>query len=133
MGLWHTASFYHIPFDASRLRGHTLLATPHSDKDDDYTGEENDNDMQIDETTPSDDDRFAESILQGGEYTTVSNFPQTLMSGMSENPHTFLRSQAHALSQENHNAPADEMTRGSNGDDYLTQSVFQRGEHTDYS
>jgi len=62
------ASFYHIPLDTSRLHAHTLFATPDEGKD--PVGQ-NGNDLSIDETTPSEDDCFAESVLWEGKYTTL--------------------------------------------------------------
>ncbi|KAI6041540.1 hypothetical protein EDC04DRAFT_1262076 [Pisolithus marmoratus] len=64
-GLWHTASFYDTPFDGVRLHGHTLFVTPTEDKDHDPAGEGNYSDTPINETTPSEDDCFAESVLWG--------------------------------------------------------------------
>ncbi|KAI6001513.1 hypothetical protein EDC04DRAFT_2790289 [Pisolithus marmoratus] len=80
IGLWHTASFYDTPFNGVRLHGHTLFATPAEDKDHDPAGEGNYSDTPIDETTPSEDNHFAESVLWG------------------DNAHMHMQSQAHLLS-----------------------------------
>ena len=71
MGLQRTASLYHVPLDRSRLHGHTLLVTP--DEAQDHV-DQNDNDPPIDETTPSDDNCFAESVLWGGKYPNTVGF-----------------------------------------------------------
>jgi hypothetical protein len=71
MGLWHTALFNHVPLNSSRPHGHTLFATPNETQD---CVSQNDNDPPIDEITPSDDDRFAESILRGGKYANTVGF-----------------------------------------------------------
>ena len=71
MGLWCTASFYHIPLDSSRLHDHTLLVTPDEAQD---CVDQNNNDLPIDETTPSNNDHFAESILWEGKYPNTVGF-----------------------------------------------------------
>ncbi|KAI6032440.1 hypothetical protein EDC04DRAFT_2898154 [Pisolithus marmoratus] len=70
-GLWHTVSFYDTPFDRIRLHGHTLSVVPDEDENYDPTGEGNYSDPPIDEALPSEDDHFAESVLQGGKAKPI--------------------------------------------------------------
>ncbi|KAI5982361.1 hypothetical protein EDD15DRAFT_2377861 [Pisolithus albus] len=66
-GLWRTVSFYDTPLDGIRLRGHTLSSVPDEDENHDPAGEGNYSDPPINEASPSEDDRFAESVLRGGK------------------------------------------------------------------
>ncbi|KAI5997056.1 hypothetical protein EDD15DRAFT_2194735 [Pisolithus albus] len=66
-GLRRTVSFYDTPLDGIRLCGHTLSAVPDEDENHDPAGEGNYSDPPIDEASPSEDDRFAESVLRGGK------------------------------------------------------------------
>ncbi|KAI5994951.1 hypothetical protein EDC04DRAFT_2613083 [Pisolithus marmoratus] len=54
-----------------RLHGHTLSVVPNEDENYDPTGEGNYSDPPIDEALPSEDDHFAESVLQGGKAKPI--------------------------------------------------------------
>ena len=66
-GLWRTASFY-SSLDGHQLhRGHTLFAVPSPGHGGigAQPGEYADEGQDIDEASPSDDERFAEAVIQG--------------------------------------------------------------------
>ena len=65
-GLRRTASFY-TPLDGHQLgRCHSILAIPSPDPDDfGHLGDDTIEEPVIDENSPSEDERFAEAVLQG--------------------------------------------------------------------
>ncbi|KAI6009998.1 hypothetical protein EDC04DRAFT_2610404 [Pisolithus marmoratus] len=97
-GLWHTASFYDTPFNGVRLHRHTLFVTPTEDKDHDPAGEGNYSDTPIDKTTPSEDNHFAESVLQGGK-AKLTPFPILNTQAKGNIPQIPMEQQASTLSQ----------------------------------
>ena len=64
-GLWRTTSFY-FTFDGHQIGpGHTLSAVPRHDDYGNNHGTDIAEDLPIDENSPSEDERFAEAVIQG--------------------------------------------------------------------